>query len=473
MSLTLRNVCSLIVFYVDHELLTKYFPDLNQSVVSNRIGLQSVLHNVVGSLNTIAKDDEVEHKIYFLKLCALLFCDNKTSLDLKQLIMRRIIPKISLCIVNADYAFLKEIWLFCIHLSRSDSRQQQAVAYLLLEQMLHLYAPSVSGDPGSFEIRIEFKLEGFLIRGLTFPPSKDGLALSVFQAALNITKQIVSFKQPYSSSNANNFLWSEGNEVEWCETWKSYIELCELMGEAEELTKEQIRKIEDILILNNNSPYLGMRWVACLIQRGLGNIHANVRISILHAILASTNLNPDFDFFVLYELPSLLDHDYLYSVNEEDPLQCPFGLEVSHIYYKFLQQGDRSKKRNFIRAVIGLLADFTSAKAILFFAHALHRVPRFPLMNAETHKNLRKIPKNKAFCKGGDAEELLVHCDLLLLEVFFKFIDNTSEVTFLDAMLTLISVTMTMNCSIGTPLCDRMQLYEVDHYEKKENKYFR
>ena len=31
---------------------------------------------------------------------------------------------------------------------------------------------------------------------------------------------------------------------------------------------------------------------------------------------------------VIYELPSLLDHDHIYSFNEKDPLQCPFGLEV-------------------------------------------------------------------------------------------------------------------------------------------------
>ena len=43
---------------------------------------------------------------------------------------------------------------------------------------------------------------------------------------------------------------------------------------------------------------------------------------------------------VIYELPSLLDHDHIYSFNEKDPLQCPFGLEVSHLYYKFLQQGN-------------------------------------------------------------------------------------------------------------------------------------
>ena len=461
-----------MVPYVDSELLKKYLQNMNEPIISNRVGLQSILHNVLASWKTLFIFDEVDHMVNFLKLCGLLYCDSKTPLDLKQLIMHRIIPKYSQCVVNADYKFLKEIWQFCILLSRSESRQQQATAYLLFEQMVNLYAPPEIDDSGSYEIRKEANLEGFLLRGLSLSPNEDCLAIGTCQAALNITTKIINFKQPSSSIINNSFIWGdESDAIRWRGTWVSFIKLYELIGEAEELNDNQLGRVKAILNPIENTPHLGMRWVACLLQRGLGNIYPNVRISLLQVIQASHN--PDFPFFVIYELPSLLDHDYLYLVNEEDPLQCPFGLEVSNLYYKFLQQGDSRKKRDSVRIVLKLLADFNSARAILFFAHALHRLPRFPLMDTETHKNIIRITGNKAFCKYGDAEDFKVHRDVLLLKVFFNFFDITTIAHLIDGLPTFISVTETMDRSFGTSLRLRMNNWMDDFFVQKEYQNFR
>ena len=470
-SLSLKNICSILEHNVDNELLLKYIPSINAPIVSNQSEFQSMLINMLDSyrpilshrrieillihvfdnLNELLNNAEAERIIHFLKLCSLLYCDSAIPLDLKLLIVRRIIPKFPQCTVNVYFTFLKEMWLFCIRLSRSDSKQEQATAYFLFEQMVHLYAPpedssgSNIGGLGSFEIRMESKLERFLIHGLTFPLNRDGFGFNAIQAAaLNITKQVISFKQPSSSSITNNFLWNESDEVDWGKVWKSYIELYELMGVAEGLSEDQVCNIRAYMLPIDKGPYLGIRWTICFIQRGLGNIYPNVRKSVLHAILASTHQNTDFDSFVLFELPWLLDYNHLYSVNEEDPLQCSFGVEVSQLYYSFLQQGNSRKQRDNIRTILKLLANFDNARAILFFAHALYRLPRFPLMDAETHENIIKITRNKEFSRGGVAENLKTHRDALLLKVVLNFIGNDP---LIDAGPTFMAITETMDHS--------------------------
>ena len=356
--MSLHEVCMLFAYYVDDELLERYLPGIWP--VFNQAGLQRLLYDVLAD-NTLSKGEDAEYRVHFLKLCGLLYCDNNTPLYLKQLIMHRLIPKYSRFTVNANHTFLKEMWLFCNCLSRSESKQQQTTAYALFEKIVHLYAPKYHVN-ASFEIRMETNLESFLLRGLTFSPIGDNLDFSadIQAATLSITKNIISFNQQFPSSITNRFLWDKYDAIKWRETWKSYIELYELIGEVEELTECQICSIKNFFFPNARSSYLGFRWVACLIRRGLVNIHPIVRLNLLSAISVSIHRSNHFDYFVIYELPSLLDHDHIYSFNEEDPLQRPSGQEVSQRYYKYLCQG-RGRK-NWTSIVERLIADLCSVE---------------------------------------------------------------------------------------------------------------
>lgn len=226
MGWTLRDICFLLAPNVDVELLTEYIPRFIVPIWSNQLGLKSLLQNLLERTNAHIMDNhEVEHMLYFLKLCGLLYCDSNTPRDLKQLIMGQLIPKYSHCIRKADFNLLKEMWLFCIRLSRSKSRQQQNTAYFLFEQIVHLYAPKFI-DVVYFEIRASTDLEGFLLSGLTFPPEGRSLgACSIQSATLNTIKQIINFAQPSFSDTTNRFLWNERDKTKWRNTWKSYIEL--------------------------------------------------------------------------------------------------------------------------------------------------------------------------------------------------------------------------------------------------------
>ena len=297
MNLSLRDVCSLIAPFVNNELYKEYIPLWYKLTVSNPLGLQRILHNALANLNAPIKDDEADHMAHFLKLCGLLYCDSSTPLDLKHLILCRLIPQFLRCTVNVYSGFLIEMWRFCIRLSLSESRQQQSTAYFLFEQIVHLYAPPTdSSDHGVvdvvyFEIRKTTNLDDFLLRGLTFPSLGDSLGFNVSQAALNIIKRIINFKQPSSSSISNKIGWNGRDATKWSVTLKSYIGVYELIGKVKDLSVDQYYSITAILNPNNNSRYLGKQWVMCLTQRGLGNINANARTILLRAILESTNEN--------------------------------------------------------------------------------------------------------------------------------------------------------------------------------------
>ena len=310
--------------------------------------LKRVLPELLDRMENVGVAIPAEIKSYILKLQ-----HHPLTSAMKEYVDRMTTPEeIVTLILRLQQSYTSEM-------TRHYSFSSVMEKYVMLWLIVQFHNPTNEGS----DIRRNPNLEGFLLEGLDFQGPESFM---IRKLALNITRQVISLKQPAIKVPENKFMWGEWSPLQWCKAWKTFFDHYEAIMMSDKPSMSDVGEFLD----SNTTAFLGVPWCNRIIISGLSHKSVDVRISCLEALKNTPITTPYYDL-VVYKMPKALDDDALYDGFSSTNMTCSFGSAVASFYRHYMLPG----RSNSIRVLLDNIKDLTSDRAKLFLLRGIDMAP--------------------------------------------------------------------------------------------------